>query len=80
MFVDFNETVTGAGVAFQYRLGNGTWTTITIGSPFNGTFNYTWTVPANFTAGSYEIRAIYQGSTNYNPATSEVVTLVVTRP
>jgi dolichyl-diphosphooligosaccharide--protein glycosyltransferase len=80
IFVDFNQTVTGAGLALEYRLGNGTWTTITAGSPFNGTFSYAWAVPANFTAGNYEIRAIYQGSGNYNVATSEVVTLVVTRP
>lgn len=80
IFVNFNASVMAGNVTIEYRLGNGTWTKIVSGTPVNGTYNYTWTVPLTLEAGTYEIRVVYAGTQNYNPATSTTVTLVVSKP
>jgi hypothetical protein len=81
IYVNFNASVTGGNVTIEYRIGNGTWTKLTSGLVVNGTFNYTWTIPANFTDAqvNVEIRAVWPGNQNYNPATSTTVTIVVRR-
>ncbi|MGC8849817.1 MAG: Ig-like domain repeat protein, partial [Candidatus Bathyarchaeia archaeon] len=61
-------------ITLQYRLGEGEWKPIKVGLLENGTYLTTWSPE---TTGTMQIRAVWSGGSNYNPATSNPVTLEV---
>ncbi|MDH5440542.1 MAG: Ig-like domain-containing protein, partial [Candidatus Bathyarchaeota archaeon] len=55
-------------VTIQYRANEGTWTTLTsVTTDSDGTYSYTWTPT---TAGTYEIKASWEGDENTLPSES----------
>ncbi|MBS7645807.1 MAG: STT3 domain-containing protein [Candidatus Bathyarchaeia archaeon] len=61
-------------VTLQYRVEDGEWTPIKVGLLENGTYLTTWSPEAT---GRIEVRAVWSGGFNYNPAASDPVVLEV---
>jgi dolichyl-diphosphooligosaccharide--protein glycosyltransferase len=68
--------IPSANITIQFRVGNGSWTTAGRFSVVNGSAHYIFSPRKE---GVYEIRAVYEGSINYEPATSPAATLTVTK-
>jgi len=65
----------GATVTIQYRKSGGTWTTLdTVTTDQNGNYSYTWTPE---TAGTYEVKASWEGDQNTEGDESNVKTVTV---
>ena len=62
-------------ITTEYSLDKESWNTIASGSPVSGVFSTEWT-PQD--AGTYYIRVYWSGDAEYNEASSDVLTLMVT--
>jgi len=62
-------------ITTEYSLDKESWNTIASGSPVSGVFSTEWTPQE---AGTYYIRVYWSGDAEYNEASSDVLTLMVT--